>query len=182
MSTVGPPYLRMWNLQILRVGCIHCTTSFYIRDLSIHRAWNPRRVLERVPQGHPGVTVIDACYLALAPACCWPGAQSCPSPGSGHTLDSGICKLLILWLYFLCMGVLRLCLPSKRPVGFTSPKWELDAEEATGHPCVGGFCHLFQLVTICIFFLSFFLSLFLSLSLVFLSGRYGSSLLCAVFL
>lgn len=27
------------------------------QDLSIHRSWNPQKVLKSVPQGHPGMTV-----------------------------------------------------------------------------------------------------------------------------
>lgn len=50
--TVSSPYL-----QIRRVNSIHCTTSFYIRDLSIHGFWCPWGLVEPVLHRYQGMTV-----------------------------------------------------------------------------------------------------------------------------
>lgn len=62
-----------------------------------------------------------------------PGTEDCPSPGSLHGPHScpGICKQEILWLYFLCVGVLKLL-----------QSGSLDAQKATCEPHVGGLCLL----------------------------------------
>lgn len=71
----------------------------------------------------------NKCLLpcCLPPAALWPGTENCPSPGSPppHPIP-GICKYqYILQLYFPCWGALKLCLQSKWPKVFTSPKWKL---------------------------------------------------------
>ena len=50
----------------------------------------------------------------------WGGGLPSPPPAHCSPPPSGI-----LCLYFLHVGVLKLCLPSEWPWGFTSPKWEL---------------------------------------------------------
>lgn len=62
-----------------------------------------------------------------------PGTEDCPSPGSLHVPhpSPGICKQEVLWLYFLCVGVLKL-LQSR----------SLDAQKATYEPHVCGLCFL----------------------------------------
>lgn len=117
-------------------GCIHHTMSFSIRDWSIHRIWN----LWGGPGTHPPVILRNDCHRCLlpgsvSPARWWPEMENYPSPGSLYPLDSGMCKWLISWLSFLCMGRVKPCLPSKQPVSFTSPKWKLDAKGANGSSC-----------------------------------------------
>lgn len=38
--------------------CMHCSTLFYGRELTVHGFWYPWRVLERIPYGYRGMTEV----------------------------------------------------------------------------------------------------------------------------
>ena len=50
--------ISSWESVEWSANCMHCLMLFYIRVLIIHGFWYPREVLEPIPHGYQGLTVV----------------------------------------------------------------------------------------------------------------------------